>query len=373
MEEGIMKSRKYGNMVASRFITASRASYNGLLEDISVIIANGRHAVVRRINTIHVVVYWLIGRRIVEFYQQGKERAAYGEEVLIKLSADLKEKHGKGFSVDNLENMRRFYMEFPKMFRISETASRKSSVLNSMPKSEAASRILPWSHYCELLKEENKKARKFYEIETIENNWSIRELKRQMNSMLYERLCLSRDKTKVLALSKKGQLIEGPEDAVKDPYVLEFLGLKEDSSYTEDQLEQAIIDKLQHFLLELGKGFTFVARQKRITIANRHYFIDLVFYNRILKCFVLVDIKRGEFDHADAGQMNFYLNYIKENEVFPGENQPIGLILCAKKDEIFAKYVLGSVNNKIFASKYRLALPSEKEIGKGLRFQGHNL
>ncbi len=187
--------------------------------------------------------------------------------------------------------------------------------------------------------------------------------------MLYERLCLSRDKKKVVALSRRGQLIEAPEDAVKDPYVLEFLGLKEDSSYTEDQLEQAIIDKLQHFLLELGKGFTFVARQKRITIANRHYFIDLVFYNRLLKCFVLVDLKQGEFDHADAGQMNFYLNYIKENEVFPGENQPIGLILCAKKDEIFARYVLGSVNNKIFASKYKLALPSEKEIGRCLRLE----
>jgi hypothetical protein len=211
-----MKNRKDGVMANNRFITVPRSSYYGLLEDISVIIMNGRRTVVRRIDAIHAVVCWLIGRRIVEFYQQGKGRAAYGEEVLIKLSADLKEKHGKGFSVDNLENMRRFYMEFPKMFKISETTSRKSLVLNSMLKSETASRILSWSHYCELLKEDNKKARKFYEIETIENNWSMRELRRQMNSMLYERLCLSRNKTKVLALSKRGQLIEEPEDAVKD-------------------------------------------------------------------------------------------------------------------------------------------------------------
>ncbi|OGR86132.1 MAG: hypothetical protein A3A86_03045 [Elusimicrobia bacterium RIFCSPLOWO2_01_FULL_60_11] len=221
--------------------------------------------------------------------------------------------------------------------------------------------------YCELLKEDDLKARSFYEIECIENLWSVRELKRQINSMLFERLASSRNKSRVLRMAHKGQLIQKPEDSIKDPYILEFLGLKEESSYTESQLEAAIVDKLQHFLLELGKGFSLVARQKRITIANRHYFIDLVFYNRILKCFVLVDLKRGEFDHADAGQMNFYLNYVKENEVTPGENPPIGLILCSKKNEVFAKYVLGGMNNKIFASKYKLALPTEKELDKTLR------
>jgi len=367
-----MKNRKMSKIEIHKPAATLSDSYRNLLKDVSFIISEGRQASVNRVNTVHVAVCWLIGRRIVEFYQQGKERASYGGEVLIKLSADLRKTQGKGFSVDNLENMRRFYLEFPEMAKISETLSRKSVALGSVSKSGTASRILSWSHYCELLKEDNKKARKFYEIETTKNNWSIRELKRQMNSMLYERLCLSHDKKKVVALSRRGQLIEKPEDAIKDPYVLEFLGLREDSSYTEDQLEQAIIDKLQHFLLELGRGFTFVARQKRITIANRHYFIDLIFYNRLLKCFVLADLKRGEFDHADAGQMNFYLNYTKENEMFPGENEPIGLILCAKKDEIFAKYVLGSVNNKIFASKYKLALPSEKEIGKRLRLEKGN-
>ncbi len=180
--------------------------------------------------------------------------------------------------------------------------------------------------------------------------------------MLFERLALSKDTKAIVKMAKKGQIVEKPEDAIKDPYILEFLNLKEEVSYTESQLEQAIIDKLQHFLLEMGKGFSFVARQKRITIANRHYYIDLIFYNRILKCFVLIDLKTGELDHSDIGQMNFYLNYFKENEKSEEENEPIGLILCAKKDEVFAKYVLGGLSNKVFASKYKLALPSEKEL-----------
>ena len=185
--------------------------------------------------------------------------------------------------------------------------------------------------------------------------------------MLFERLALSKDTKAVMKMAKKGQLIEKPEDAIKDPYILEFLNLKEETSYTETQLEQALIDKLLYFLLELGKGFSFVARQKRITIANRHYYIDLVFYNRFLKCFVLIDLKTGELDHSDIGQMNFYLNYFKENEKTEGENDPIGLILCSKKDDIFAKYVLGGLSNKVFASKYKLALPTEKELRAKLK------
>jgi len=228
---------------------------------------------------------------------------------------------------------------------------------------------LSWSHYCELLKEDNLDARAFYEIEAIENNWSMRELRRQMNSLLYERLCLSRNKKKVRLLARKGHIIEKPKDAIKDPYILEFLGLKEESEYTESQLEQAVIDKLQHFLLEMGKGFTFVARQKRITMINRHYFIDLVLYNRFLKCFVLVDFKRGELTHSDAGQMNFYLNYFKENETAEGENPPIGIILCSRKNEVYARYVLGNLNNKIFASKYKLALPTERQLHQQLKLK----
>jgi len=180
--------------------------------------------------------------------------------------------------------------------------------------------------------------------------------------MLFERLALSKDTRAVMKMAEKGQIVEKPEDAIKDLYILEFLNLKEETSYTESQLEQALIDKLQYFLLELGKGFAFVARQKRITFANRHYHIDLVFYNRLLKCFILIDLKTGELDHSDIEQMNFYLNYFKDNEKTEGENDPIGLILCAKKDDIFAKYVLGGLTNKVFASKYKLALPSEKEL-----------
>ena len=222
--------------------------------------------------------------------------------------------------------------------------------------------MLSWSHYCELLKIGEPLTRSFYEQEAIQNNWSIRELKRQINSMLFERLTLSKNTEGVMKMAKKGQIIEKREDAIKDPYILEFLNLKEETSYTESQLEQAIIDKLQYSLLEMGKGFSFVARQKRITITNRHYYIDLVFYNRFPRCFILIELKTGELDHSDIGQMNFYLNYFKENEKTKDENDPIGLILCAKKDDVFAKYVLGGLNNKVFASKYKLALPSEKEL-----------
>ena len=335
-------------------------NYNNLLDRIGEILKESRTRVVREINKAQILAYWEIGREIIEFEQKGKARAEYGEKLLKKLSADLSAKFGKGFSVDNLQLMRRFYLTYPDKFQIYETASRKS-IIHKTPSAKFES-ILSWSHYCELLKVEEPLARSFYEQEAIQNVWSVRELKRQINSMLFERLALSKDTKAVMKMAKKGQIIEKPEDAIKDPYILEFLNLKEETSYTESQLEQALIDKLQYFLLELGKGFTFVARQKRITTANRHYYIDLVFYNRFLKCFVLIDLKTGELDHADIGQMNFYLNYFRENEKQEDENDPIGLILCAKKDDIFAKYVLGGLSNKVFASKYKLTLPSEKEL-----------
>ncbi|MBN1824121.1 MAG: DUF1016 family protein [Endomicrobiales bacterium] len=364
-----MKINNTKTLKYSKSTIPGKSGYGRLLADISSIIIEGRKTVIRQINIAQVIAYWLIGRRIVEFYQAGKSRAGYGEKVLIKLSRDLSGRFGRGFSVDNLENMRLFFTSFPAIFKISETLSRKSLAEYKGVKSETLSRILTWSHYCELLKEDDLKSRAFYEIEAAENGWSTRELRRQMDSMLYERLCLSKNKKKVKELSRKGQMIEKPEDAIKDPYILEFLGLKEESSYTENQLEQAVIEKLQHFLLEMGKGFAFVARQRRITIANRHYFIDLVLYNRFLKCFVLVDFKRGELTHADAGQMNFYLNYFRKNEMTEDENPPIGIILCSKKDEIFAKYVLGNMNNEVFASKYKLALPTERELDRTLRLK----
>jgi len=331
-------------------------NYNNLLDKIANIFSEARGKVVREINRAQVLAYWEIGREIIEFEQKGKTRAEYGKELIDRLSKDLTEKFGRGFSSTNLKMMRLFYQNFPIRQTLSDE-SQKPQTLSS--KFEP---MLSWSHYCELLKVEETLARSFYEQEAIQNNWSVRELKRQINSMLFERLSLSKDTKAVMKMAKKGQIVEKPEDAIKDPYILEFLNLKEETSYTESQLEQAIIDKLQYFLLELGKGFSFVARQKRITIINRHYYIDLVFYNRLLKCFVLIDLKTGELDHADIGQMNFYLNYFKENEKQEDENDPIGLILCAKKDDIFAKYVLGGLNNKVFSSKYKLALPSEKEL-----------
>ena len=323
-------------------------TYDNLLERIAEILIQARTKVIREINRAQVLAYWEIGREIVEFEQKGKARAKYGEELIKKLSADLSAKFGKGFSERNLRNMRAFYLNFP----IRQTLSAKSKEAQKLQTLPAESEVgqapsdkfeprLSWSHYCELLKVEEPLARSFYEQEAIQNNWSVRELKRQINSMLFERLSLSKDTKAVMKMAKEGQIIEKPEDAIKDPYILEFLNLKEETAYTESQLEQALIDKLQDFLLELGKGFTFVARQKRITIANRHYYIDLVFYNRILRCFILIDLKTGELDHSDIGQMNFYLNYFKENEKTEEENDPIGLILCARKDDIFAKYVLG--------------------------------
>jgi predicted nuclease of restriction endonuclease-like (RecB) superfamily len=357
----------------------SLRSYGNLLDRIADILVEVRTKVVREINKAQVLAYREIGREIVEFEQKGKERAEYGEELLQRLSIDLTDKFGKGFSAENLRLMRKFYLTFGKSKTLSwkleegqkyQTLSGKSEIQQTLSAksqigqtpSDEFEPMLSWSHYCELLKVEESFPRSFYEQEAIQNNWSVRELKRQINSMLFERLALSKDTKAVMRMAQKGQIIEKPEDAIKDPYILEFLNLKEETSYTETQLEQALIDKLQYFLLELGKGFSFVARQKRITIANRHYHIDLVFYNRILKCFVLIDLKTGELDHADIGQMNFYLNYFKENEKTADENDPIGLILCAKKDEIFAKYVLGGLSNKVFASKYKLALPSENEL-----------
>jgi len=349
-------------MKKSRGLTTR--TYGSLVDRIAEILTQARAKAIREINKAQVLAYWEIGREIVEFEQKGKARGEYGERLIERLSKDMTKKFGRGFSPTNLKMMRLFYQTFPIRQTLSDESSKKQKFQELPAKFEPH---LSWSHYCELLKVEEPLARSFYEQEAIQNNWSVRELKRQINSMLFERLALSKDTKTVMKMAEKGQIIEKSEDAIKDPYILEFLNLKEETSYTESQLEQALIDKLQYFLLELGKGFSFVARQKRITIANRHYYIDLVFYNRILRCFVLIDLKTGELDHSDIGQMNFYLNYFKENEKTKDENDPISLILCARKDDIFAKYILGGLSNKVFASKYKLALPSEKELRAKLK------
>lgn len=320
------------------------------------LLQSARNKVVRTVNQTMVMTYFEIGRMIVEEEQDGKERADYGKQILKELSDVLTKEFGKGFSVDNLENMRRFYLIYGK----SETLSRISE--NAISETSSRNFDLSWSHYLKLIRIDDENERKFYEIESFKNNWSVRELQRQFDSALYTRLVLSRDKEKVIELSEKGLVLEKPKDAIKDPYILEFIGLPEHSSYSESDLEQELIDKLEHFLLELGNGFTFVARQKRISFDDKHFRIDLVFYNRILKCFVLIDLKIGEIKHQDLGQMQMYVNYYDREVRLEDENKTIGIVLCKDKSESVVEYTLPENNEQIFASKYQTVLPSKEEL-----------
>lgn len=325
------------------------------------LLQSARNKVVRTVNQTMVLTYFEIGKMLVEEEQDGKERADYGKHILKELSKVLTQEFGKGFSVDNLENMRRFYLAYGK----SETLSRISTIAISETTSRELKKdefILSWSHYLKLMRIDDENERKFYEIESYKNNWSVRELQRQYDSALYTRLVLSRDKEKVKELSEKGLILEKPKDAIKDPYILEFIGLPEHSEYSESQLEQEIIDKLEHFLLELGNGFTFVARQKRISFDDKHFRIDLVFYNRILKCFVLIDLKIGELKHQDLGQMQMYVNYYDREIRLEEENKTIGIVLCQNKSESVVEYTLPENNEQIFASKYKTVLPSKEEL-----------
>jgi len=320
------------------------------------LLQSARSKVVRTVNQTMVLTYFEIGRMIVEEEQDGKERADYGKQILKELSKVLTNEFGKGFSVDNLENMRRFYLVYGK----SETLSRISE--NAISESSSRNFDLSWSHYLKLIRINDENERKFYEIEAYKNNWSVRELQRQFDSALYTRLVLSRDKEKVKKLSEKGLVLEKPKDAIKDPYILEFIGLPEHSSYSESDLEQELINKLEHFLLELGNGFTFVARQKRISFDDKHFRIDLVFYNRILKCFVLIDLKIGEIKHQDLGQMQMYVNYYDREVRLEDENKTIGIVLCKDKSKSVVEYTLPENNEQIFASKYQTVLPSKEEL-----------
>ncbi|QMU64223.1 MAG: DUF1016 family protein [Flavobacteriaceae bacterium] len=325
------------------------------------LLQSARNKVVHTVNQTMVLTYFEIGKMLVEEEQGGKERADYGKQILKELSRVLTKEFGKGFSVDNLENMRRFYVAYGK----SETLSRISTKTISETTSRELTQdefILSWSHYLKLMRIDDENERKFYEIESFKNNWSVRELQRQYDSALYTRLVLSRDKDKVKELSEKGLILEKPKDAIKDPYILEFIGLPEHSNYSESQLEQEIIDKLEHFLLELGNGFTFVARQKRISFDDKHFRIDLVFYNRILKCFVLIDLKIGELKHQDIGQMQMYVNYYDREIRLEEENKTIGIVLCQNKNESVVEYTLPENNEQIFASKYKTVLPSKDEL-----------
>lgn len=320
----------------------SNSHYQQLKEQIAGLLRQGREQAGKAVNTILVKTYWQIGRYIIEFEQKGKVKAKYGAELLDNLSKDLTLIYGKGFSRSNLTYMRKLFAAFPK----SETLSHK----------------LSWSHYFEILKTESALEVEFYSKQCEKENWSVRELKRQMKSKLFHRLALSKDKKGVLKLSQDGLEIQQPEDIIKDPYVLEFLDIPQNYRYLEGELEDKLIQNLQKFLLELGKGFAFIGRQYKISIGNRHFFVDLVFYHRILKCFVLIDLKRGEVDHNDIGQMNLYLNYFRKEENTEDDNEPIGIVLGAYKDQIIVEYATENITNKLFVSKYQLYLPDKKTL-----------
>lgn len=324
-----------------------KEKYFELIDTIGSTIQRARENAIRAINTELVRANWEIGKHIIEFEQGGHERAEYGSDLLSNISKDFKLRFGKGFGRRNVLDMRRFYLSYPKW----QTVSAK----------------LNWSHFIVLISISDESTRKFYEKQSIHENWSKRELERQIYSSLYERLVLSKNKKGVLHVSVKDKPTSTPAELIKDPYVLDFLKIPQSNKVTEKQLEQKIIDNLQMFLLELGKGFAFVGRQYKISFRNKHFYIDLVFYHRILKCFILIDLKTKAVRHNDIGQMNLYLNFFKSEKNSDGDNEPIGIILSADKDEVLVEYATGGISNKIFVSKYQLYLPNKKQFEKQVK------
>ncbi len=328
---------------------------------------------IQSVNQALTIRNWLIGHHIYEYEQEGQDRAKYGENLIRVLTKELTSKGIKGMSFSNLKTFRQFYLAYP---QIGQTLSGQLLVTRIVQApSEQSSKYSPdihkmlkhfsFSHFAELIKVAKPLPRAFYEIQAIKGRWSVRELSRQIGSLLYERTGLSKNKKSLLAKIKHD--IVTVEDSIRDPYLLEFTGLKERPEYNENDLETAILNHIQDFLLELGKGFCFESRQKRITLDNEHDRIDLVFYHRILKCHILIDLKNRSFSHADAGQMNFYLNYFKDNEMSKGDNPPIGIILCTSKDSVKVKYATGGMDNKLFVSRYMVELPSEKQLENFIR------
>lgn len=341
-------------------------SVNDLSKKISSLLSEARQRVIQSVNHTMVITYFEIGRMIVDEEQNGKERANYGTQLLRNLSKNLTIEFGKGFSQRNLEQMRQFYLVYSKQRALSIESKKTQTLSAESEKGQTLSDEfkLSWSHYLKLMRVDDELERKFYEIESYKNNWSLRELTRQYDSALFTRLALSKNKNEVLKLAEQGQVIEKPQDAIKDPYVLEFIGLPEQNTYSESELEQKLIDKLEHFLLELGTGFTFVSRQSRISFDEKHFRIDLVFYNRILRCFVLIDLKVGELKHQDIGQMQMYVNYYDRKIKLEDENKTIGIILCQNKSEAVVEFTLPENNTQIFASKYLTVLPSKETLIK---------
>ncbi|RMF64883.1 MAG: DUF1016 domain-containing protein [Calditrichaeota bacterium] len=351
---------------------ARRDGYRDLLSGIAGLLDAARRQAARSVNTILTATYWLIGRRIVEFEQKGQKRAEYGTKLLEKLSTDLSRRFGRGFSPVNLSQMKKFYILWSEkqIFQTLSEKFHKASGKSCSGQTHAEYDLghlaevfpLPWSAYVRLMAVKDKGARAFYESETLRGGWSVRQLDRQISSGFYERTLLSRNMASML---KRGSIAKPedtvtPEEEIKDPYVLEFLGLKDE--YSETDLEDALIHHLEAFLLELGGDFCFIARQKRLRVGSEWYRIDLVFFHRKLRCLVLIDLKVGKFTHADAGQMHLYLNYAREHWTRAGENPPVGLILCAEKDRAVAKYALEGLPNKVLAAEYKLALPDESQL-----------
>lgn len=345
--------------------TAALSGYSSVLSGVAELLEAARQTSARATNAVMTATYWEIGRRIVEHEQQGQVRAEYGRQLVDRLAADLTEKFGRGFKRSNLFQMKSFYLTYPEIVQtlsgqssdIRQTVSPTPSLRNIADKFP-----LPWSHYIKLLSLQNPEARSFYETEALRGGWSVRQLERQINSQFYERTALSRNKA---AMLKKGSVplpddIVTPEEEIKDPFVLEFLGLKDE--YSEGDLEEALIKQLENFLLELGSDFTFVGRQRRLRVGDEWYRVDLLFFHRRLRCLVIIDLKLGKFTHADAGQMHLYLNYAREHWTHPGENPPVGLILCAQKDHAVARYALEGLPNKVLAAEYKTVLPDEKTL-----------
>jgi predicted nuclease of restriction endonuclease-like (RecB) superfamily len=331
--------------VMSTELTAD-SEYQRLLGRISEVYTTGQIRAHQAVNVHITETYWQIGHDIVEFEQGGKARADYGTALLANLSRDLKLRHGKGFSRSNLTRIRQFYLGYPKCAK--------------------ASHILSWSHYVELLKLDDELERGFYEQQAIREKWSVPELQRQKKSSLFLRLAAGKDKKAILQLASQGQLITQPSDILRDPFVFEFLKIPEPHTVSETDLETRLCDHLQAFLLELGKGFTFVGKQYRITLNNTHYWVDLVFYHRILRCFVLIDLKINEVEHHDIGQMNLYLGYFAAEENTVSDNPPIGIILTRHKDELLVEYATYEMNSQLFVQKYQLYLPDREELRREL-------
>ena len=318
---------------------------NSMILEIRELLENARKNVAQQVNTQLLTTYWNIGRIIVEYEQQNQIRADYGKQTLREFSKELTREFGKGFSRSNLQNMRAFYLAYEKC----QTVSGK----------------LSWSHYCELLSITDENKRSFYEKESINSGWSVRELKRQIDSSLYERLLLSSgdaNKEKVLSLAQKGIEINQPADIIRDPYVFEFLGVPENKPILESDLEKALVVQIEKFFLELGRGFMFVGTQQRVTLNNTHYYVDMVFYNKILRAYVLIELKTKKLTPEAAGQLNMYLNYYAAEVNDPDDNPPIGIILCTEKDSIAAEYALGGLSNNIFASRYVLYMPDKEQL-----------